>query len=77
MNKMNAILVIFHKEITDAMRDRRALLMVLLSSLIVVPLLLLIVSEVMSQVESQEVKRIVLVVNLKQAPSLESILFNF
>ena len=45
---MNAIFVIFRKEINDAMRDRRTLMMVLFSSLIAVPLLLLIVSEVMS-----------------------------
>lgn len=69
---MNAIFVIFRKEISDAMRDRRTLLMVLLSSLIAVPLLLLIVSEVMSQVESQEDKRSVLAVNIAQAPGLEN-----
>lgn len=69
---MNAIFVIFRKEINDAMRDRRTLMMVLFSSLIAVPLLLLIVSEVMSQVESQEDKRSVLAVNIQQAPGLEN-----
>lgn len=69
---MNAIFVIFRKEMSDAMRDRRTLLMVLLSSLIAVPLLLLIISEVMSQVESQEDKRSVLAVNMQQAPGLEN-----
>ncbi len=69
---MNAIFVIYRKEISDAMRDRRTLLMVLLSALLFVPLLLLIVSEVMSQVESQEVKRTVLAVNIQQAPGLEN-----
>ncbi|HTD02853.1 ABC transporter permease [Undibacterium sp.] len=69
---MKAILAIFRKEMIDAMRDRRTLLVVLLSSLLGVPLLLLIVSEVLSQVESQEVKRTVIAVNMKSAPSLEN-----
>ena len=69
---MNAIFTIFRKEVTDAMRDRRTLLMVLFSALIFVPLLLLIFSEIMSQIESQEDKRTVLAVNIKQAPRLEN-----
>lgn len=69
---MNAIFIIFRKEISDAMRDRRTLLMVLLSALLGVPLVLLIVSEVLSQVESQEDKRLVLAVNIAQAPRLEN-----
>ena len=71
---MNAIFSIFRKEMVDATRDRRTLLVVLLSSLLGVPLLLLIVSEILSQVESQEVKRNVLAVNMQQAPSLENYL---
>ena len=69
---MNAIFIIFRKEISDAMRDRRTLMMVLLSALLGVPLVLLIVSEVLSQVESQEDKRLVLAVNIGQAPRLEN-----
>lgn len=69
---MNAIIAIFRKELTDAMRDRRTLLMVLCSALLFVPLLLVIFSEVMSQVEAQEDKRTVLAVNIKQAPRLEN-----
>lgn len=69
---MREILAIYWKEISDAMRDRRTLMMVLASSLLLVPLLLFVFSTIMSQVESQAVDRNVLVVNMKDAPSLEN-----
>lgn len=69
---MSAIVTIFRKELMDSMRDRRTLMMVVFSALLFVPLLLLIFSEVMSQVEAQEDKRMVLAVNIKQAPGLEN-----
>ena len=69
---MNAIFHIFRKEITDAMRDRRTLAMVLLSSLLILPIMLLVISEVVSQSETQEEKRRVLAANIEQAPSLEN-----
>ncbi|MET3116678.1 sodium transport system permease protein [Undibacterium sp. GrIS 1.8] len=69
---MKAMLAIFRKEMMDAMRDRRALLIVIFSSLFLVPMLLVIMSEVLSQVESQEEKRSVLVVGINNAPSLEN-----
>lgn len=69
---MNPIITILRKEITDAMRDRRTLMMVLFSALVFVPLLLVIFSEIMSQIEAQEDKRTVMVVNLKQAARLEN-----
>jgi sodium transport system permease protein len=69
---MNAIFAIFRKELTDSMRDRRTLMMVLFSALLFVPLLLVIFSEIMSQVEAQEDKRTVMAVNIKQAPRLEN-----
>jgi sodium transport system permease protein len=69
---MNAIFTIFRKELTDSMRDRRTLMMVVLSALLFVPLLLAIFSQVMSQVEAQEDKRTVMAVNIKQAPRLEN-----
>jgi sodium transport system permease protein len=69
---MNAIYAIFRKELTDSMRDRRTLMMVVFSAILFVPLLLAVFSEVMSQVEAQEEKRTVLAVNIKQAPRLEN-----
>lgn len=69
---MREILAIYWKEISDAMRDRRTLIMVLASSLLLVPVLLFVFSTVMSQVESQAVDRTVLAVNMKDAPGLEN-----
>lgn len=69
---MREILAIYWKEISDAMRDRRTLMMVLASSLLLVPVLLFVFSTVMSQVESQAVDRTVLAVNMKDAPGLEN-----
>jgi len=69
---MKEVIAIYWKEISDAMRDRRTLIMVLASSLLLVPVLLFVFSTVMSQVESQAVDRTVLAVNMKDAPSLEN-----
>lgn len=69
---MKEMLAIYWKEISDAMRDRRTLMMVMFSSLLSVPLLLFIFSTVMSQVESQAVDRSVIAVNMQDAPSLEN-----
>ncbi|MFC0349572.1 ABC transporter permease [Undibacterium danionis] len=69
---MREILAIYWKEISDAMRDRRTLMMVLASSLLLVPVLLFVFSTVMSQVESQAVDRTVMAVNMKDAPGLEN-----
>ncbi|MFZ6800782.1 ABC transporter permease [Undibacterium sp. Di24W] len=69
---MREIIAIYWKEISDAMRDRRTLMMVLASSLLLVPVLLFVFSTVMSQVESQAVDRTVLAVNMKDAPGLEN-----
>lgn len=69
---MREIFAIYWKEISDAMRDRRTLMMVLASSLLLVPMLLFVFSTVMSQVESQAVDRSVMAVNMKDAPGLEN-----
>jgi sodium transport system permease protein len=69
---MKEIIAIYMKEISDAMRDRRTLMMVLLSSLLLVPLLLFVFSTVLSQLESQAIDRSVMAVNMKDAPSLEN-----
>jgi sodium transport system permease protein len=69
---MREIFAIYWKEISDAMRDRRTLMMVLASSLLLVPMLLFVFSTVMSQVESQAIDRSVMAVNMKDAPGLEN-----
>lgn len=69
---MNATLTILYKELKDALRDRRTLMVALLSSFLGVPLMLLIFSVVLSQIESQEDKRTVLAVGIEHAPGLEN-----
>ena len=69
---MNVLFAIIWKELKDALRDRRTLMTALFSSLLGVPLLLLIFSTVLSQVESQEEKRVVLAVGMQYAPQLEN-----
>ncbi len=69
---MKATLAILRKELRDALRDRRTLLVALISSLLGVPLMLLIFSVVLTQVESQEEKRTVLVKGIEHARGLEN-----
>ncbi|MFZ6773122.1 ABC transporter permease [Undibacterium sp. SXout7W] len=69
---MKQMWAIFRKEIKDALRDRRTLLIASFSSLLGVPLMLLVFSVVLSQLESQEDKRIVLAVGMEHAPALEN-----
>ncbi|MFZ6735043.1 ABC transporter permease [Undibacterium sp. Ji42W] len=69
---MKATLAILRKELRDALRDRRTLMVALISSLLGVPLMLLIFSVVLSQVESQEEKRTVLVKGIEHARGLEN-----
>lgn len=71
---MNAIWTIFRKEMIDAVRDKRTVMVVLLSALLGVPLILFVLSEVLSQVESQEENRVVLQVGIESAPTLENYL---
>ena len=69
---MKTTFAILRKEIRDALRDRRTLLVALISSLLGVPLMLLIFSVVLSQVESQEEKRTVLVKGIAHAHGLQN-----
>ena len=69
---MNVLFAIIRKELKDALRDRRTLMTALFSSLLGAPLILLVFSTVLSQVESQEDKRIVLAVGMQHAPQLEN-----
>ncbi|MFZ6849842.1 ABC transporter permease [Undibacterium sp. RuRC25W] len=69
---MNVLFAIIRKELKDALRDRRTLMTALLSSLLGAPLILLVFSTVLSQVESQEDKRVVLAAGMQYAPRLEN-----
>ncbi|GAB4036317.1 MAG: ABC transporter permease [Rubrivivax sp.] len=63
-------LTVFRKELLDALRDRRTLLMVLLSSVAIGPLVLVLISTLVSGIEKRAEAREVMVVNAAAAPTL-------
>ena len=61
---------VYCKELVDALRDRRTLLMVLLSSVAVGPLVLVLVSQLVSGIEKRAEARMVVVQGMEHAPTL-------
>lgn len=74
MGSMNAFWAVFRKELVDALRDRRTLLMVLLSSVAVGPLALTMVSSLVASLEQRAEAREVVVLGLEHAPTLRNYL---
>jgi sodium transport system permease protein len=72
MKSGRAIVTIFRKEITDALRDRRTLLTVLFSSVLLGPLVLLAISALVASLESNAEQREVVVAGLDFAPTLKN-----
>ena len=71
---MRQALAVFRKELLDALRDRRTLLMVLLSSVAIGPVVLLIVSSLISGLEKRAEAREVVVAGIERAPTLRNYL---
>ena len=67
-----AAFTVFRKELVDALRDRRTLLMVLLSSVAIGPLVLVLISALVSGLEKRAEAREVVAVGLEHAPSLRN-----
>jgi sodium transport system permease protein len=65
---------VFRKELLDAFRDRRTLLMVLLSSVAIGPLVLVLVSSLIADLEIRAEHRVLLTVGLGRAPQLSNYL---
>lgn len=65
---------VFRKELLDALRDRRTLLMVLLSSVAVGPLVLVLISTLISGIEKRAEAREVVVSGIEHAPGLRNYL---
>ena len=61
---------VFRKEIVDALRDRRTLMVVLLSSVLLGPLVLVALSAFIASFEERAEKREVVVAGIEHAPSL-------
>jgi sodium transport system permease protein len=66
--------VVLRKELIDALRDRRTLLVVLLSSVAVGPLVLVLLSGLVAQIEERAEQRVVVAIGLEHAPTLRNYL---
>ena len=66
--------LVYAKELTDALRDRRTLLMVLLSSVAIGPLVLMLVSSMVAGMEQRAEAREIMVQGLEHPPSLRNYL---
>ena len=65
---------VFAKEMVDALRDRRTLVVVLLSSVLLGPLVLIALSGLVANFEARAEKREVFVLGIEHAPSLRNFL---
>lgn len=71
---MRAAGTVFIKELLDALRDRRTLLVVLLSSVAIGPVVLVLLSTLVAQMEQRAEARVVLVHGIEHAPTLRNYL---
>jgi sodium transport system permease protein len=71
---MRAAWTVFRKELTDALRDRRTLLVVILSSVAIGPLVLVALSALVAAIEARAEQREVLVSGAEHAPALTNYL---
>lgn len=71
---MNAAWTVLKKELLDALRDRRTLLVVLFSSVLLGPLVMVALSGLLASFQTKAERREVMVVGLAHAPELENFL---
>lgn len=69
---MNQALIVFAKELTDALRDRRTLLRLLVPALLMGPLLLTALSGLIASLEERAERREVMAVGIEAAPTLKN-----
>ena len=69
---LRAALTVYRKEIIDALRDRRTLIVVLMSSVMLGPLVLIALSAFIASFEARAEKREVVVLHMERAPSLKN-----
>lgn len=67
---MSPVLVIFRKELADAVRDRRTWIVVLISSILAGPIALLILAGFVSSIEETTARREIVMAGAAAAPSL-------
>jgi sodium transport system permease protein len=66
--------IVFRKELIDALRDRRTLLVVLLSSVAIGPLVMIALSALVAGIEKRAEERTVAVAGIEHAPTLRNYL---
>jgi sodium transport system permease protein len=71
---MKKLLVVFKKELKDLLRDRRTIIAMLASSVVAGPLMLWGITKWVDSLESKVAARVVQIVNIERAPSLENFL---
>jgi sodium transport system permease protein len=71
---MRSALTVYRKEVVDALRDRRTLLVVLMSSVLLGPLVLIALSGFLASFEERAERREVVVAGIEHAPSLKNYL---
>lgn len=71
---MSALLAVLRKELIDALRDRRTLLLVLVSSVLLGPVVLVALSSLLASFEAQAERRVVVAVGIEHAPGLKNFL---
>ena len=71
---MAAAWTVYLKELVDALRDRRTLLVVLLSSVAIGPAVLVLVSQLVAGIEQRAEARVVVVHGIEHAPTLRNFL---
>lgn len=71
---MKAAWHVYCKELVDALRDRRTLVMVLLSSVVIGPVLLMALSALIGQMERRAEQREIVVAGIEHAPTLRNFL---
>jgi sodium transport system permease protein len=74
MSLIGAARTVFGKEIVDALRDRRTLMVVLLSSVLMGPLVLIALSGLIATFEARAEKREVFAAGIEHAPGLKNFL---
>jgi sodium transport system permease protein len=70
MSPLTRAFAVFRKELVDALRDRRTLLVVLVSSVLMGPLLLVAISALVATLEAKAERREVVIAGMEHAPSL-------
>lgn len=71
---MKAAWAVYLKEMRDALRDRRTMLVVLVSSVLLGPMVLIALSGLLARFEAQAERRVVVVAGMEHAPTLRNYL---